>query len=237
MIHDYTGVTPETVTAEADAALARADELVGWAVAATDSPTFAGTLQLLELAGAEMAAGYGRSAFMAHVHPDPAVRDAGQEAEERMSKWRVTIIFREDVNRAVAAFAATDEAAALTGEPKRLLEHWLRDLRRAGHELPPALRAELELAALASRGARGEVPAQHQRVPRLDRGGPIDALAGLPDDFVSRLQPGSRPGTFRVSLDYPEYQPFMELAHDRALREQLFRKNWNKAVADQPAAA
>ena len=231
---DYTSVTPETVTAEADAALARADTLVEQAVAATDSPTFDGTLRQLELAGAQLSHGYGRSAFMAHVHPDPAVRDAGQAAEERMSKWRVTIIFREDVYRAVAAFAATDEAAALSGEPKLLLEHWLRDLRRAGHELPPDARAELE--RLRSRLVELEVAFQrnlneYRDWIEVDRAG----LAGLPDDYVARLRPGASAGTFRVSLDYPEVQPFLELAQRRDLREELFRKNWNKAVeANRP---
>ena len=63
--------------------------------------------------------GYGRSAFMAQVHPDAAVRDAGQAAEEKITKWRVAIAFREDVYRAVAAFAETPEAQALTGERAR----------------------------------------------------------------------------------------------------------------------
>ncbi len=233
-MYDFTAVTPETVAHEAGTALARADALVERAVAAADAPTFDGTLRLLELAGAELSLGYGRSAFMAHVHPDPAVRDAGQEAEERMSKWRVAVIFREDVHGAVAAFAATDEAASSQGEPRRLLEHWLRDLRRAGHELPRERRAELE--QLRSRLVELEVAFQrnlneYRDWIEVDRAG----LAGLPDDYVARLQAGEASGTFRVSLDYPEVQPFLELAHDRGLREELFRKNWNKAVeANRP---
>lgn len=230
MLYDYTAVTPESVTAETDAAVARADALVARAVAAADSPTFAGTLQLLDRAFAEISAGYGRGAFMAQVHPDPAVRDAAHRADERLSKWRVAIMFRDDFHRAVAAFAATDEAAALDGEPRRLLEHWLRDLRRAGHELTPEQRAELE--KLRSRLVELEVAFQrnineHRDWIEVDRAG----LAGLPDDYVERLKPGEAPGTYRVSLDTPEYQPFIEQAHDRTLREQLFRKNWNRAVA------
>ena len=229
MIYDYSTVTAETVTSEADAALARADELVERAVAPTDDPSFAGTLELLELAGAEISVGYGRSAFMAHVHPDAAVRDAGQSAEERMNKWRVAILFRDDVYRSISAFAATEDAEALTGERKRLLEHWLRDLRRAGHELPPEPRAELE--ALRSRLVELEVAFQrnineYRDWIEVDRQG----LSGLPDDYVERLRPGDREGTFRVSLDYPELHPFMEQADDRALREELFRKSWNQAA-------
>jgi Zn-dependent oligopeptidase len=227
--YDYTTVTADSVTAEADQGLRRADELVERAVSPTDEPTFAGTLQLLELAGAEISRGYGRSAFMAHVHPDEEVRDAGQAAEERMNKWRVTILFRDDVYRAVAAFAATEEASALDGERRRLLEHWLRDLRRAGHELAPGQRARLE--ALRSRLVELEVAFQrnineYRDWIEVDR----DGLAGLPDDFVERLRPGEAPGTYRVTLDYPELNQFLAQAHDRALREELFRKSWNQAA-------
>lgn len=237
MTYDYTAVTIESVAAEADSALSRANELVERAVSPTDDRTFAGTLQLLELAGAEVARGYGRSAFMAHVHPEAPVRDAGQAAEERMNKWRVAILFRDDVYQAVSAFSATEEAGSLDGERRRLLEHWLRDLRRAGHELPPSERAELE--ALRSRLVELEVAFQRNineyrdwvEVGRED-------LAGLPDDYVDRLKPGDRPGTYRVSLDYPELHPFMEQARDRALREELFRRSWNQAaVQNRPLLA
>jgi Zn-dependent oligopeptidase len=232
--YDYTRVSADTVTSEADAALAAADELVERAVAPTDDPSFAGTLQLLELAGAEIARGYGRSAFMAHVHPEAAVRDAGQAAEERMNKWRVAVLFRDDVYRAVSAFAATEEAGSLDGERRRLLEHWQRDLRRAGHELAPEPRAELE--ALRSRLVELEVTFQRNINEardwiEVDR----DGLSGLPEDYIAQLRPGEVPGTYRVTLDYPELHPFMEQAHDRALREELFRKSWNQAAeANRP---
>jgi thimet oligopeptidase len=234
MLYDYGDVTPKTVADEADAAIARADAFVAQAVAAFDAPTFAATLQRLELAGAEISIGYGRSAFMAQVHPDAAVRDAGQAAEERITKWRVAVIFRDDVYRAVAAFAQTDEAQQLSGERERLLEHWMRDFRRAGHELPAEQRAQLE--ALRDRLVELEVAFarnlnEYQDWIEVDRHG----LAGLPESFIERLRPGSEPGTYRVSLDYPEVNPFLERARNRGHRETIFRKNWNKAVdANKP---
>jgi thimet oligopeptidase len=231
MLYDFSTVTADSVADEADAAVQRADALVARAVAAGEQPTFDTTLRNLELAGAEIAVGYGRSAFMAQVHPDAAVRDAGQAAEEKLTKWRVAVVFRDDVFRAIAAFAATDEAQHLTGERALLLEHWMRDFRRAGHELPPEQRAELE--RLRSRLVELEVAfgrnlAEYADWIEVD----ADGLAGLPDSYIERLRPGSRPGTYRVSLDYPEINPFMERARNRDSRETLFRKNWNRAVAE-----
>ncbi len=230
MPYDYRTVTVDSVTKEADDALARADALVERAVASIDQPTFDDTLKALELAGAEIGVGYGRSAFMAQVHPDAAVRDAGQAAEETITKWRVAIAFREDVYRAVAAFAETPEARELTGERARLLEHWMRDFRRAGHELSREQRAELE--ALRNRLVELQV-AFNRNINEspdwieVDREG----LDGLSDSYVERLRPGDEPGTYRVSLDYPEINPFLERATHRAHRETLFRKNFNQAAA------
>jgi thimet oligopeptidase len=230
MLYDFSAVTADSVARETDAAIERADAIVAQAVAPAER-TFDGTLRALELAGAEIAIGHGRGAFMAQVHPNAEVRDAGQAAEERLTKWRVSVVFRDDVYQAVSQFAGTPEAQQLTGEHALLLEHWMRDLRRAGHELSPAERGRLE--ALRSRLVELEVAfarniAEFSDWIEVDR----DGLAGLPESFVERLRPGSQPGTYRVSLDYPEINPFMERARSREHRETLFRKNWNKAVAD-----
>jgi thimet oligopeptidase len=231
MLYDFTSVTADSVARETDAAIERADALVAQAVAPAERATFDGTLRMLELAGAEISVGYGRGAFMAQVHPDAAVRDAGQAADERLTKWRVAVVFRDDVYRAVSAFAETDEARQLTGERALLLEHWMRDLRRAGHGLAPEQRGELE--RLRSRLVELEVAfarnlAEFQDWIEVDR----DGLAGLPESFVERLRPGDAPDTYRVSLDYPEINPFLERARNRGHRETLFRKNWNRAVAE-----
>jgi thimet oligopeptidase len=227
MLYDYTNSSVGSVTEETDAAIARADALVAEAV--TASPSFEGTLLPLELAGAELVRAYGRGAFMGQVHTDSAVRDAGNEAEERLNKWRVAVVFRRDLFEAVRAFAATEEADQLTGESRRLLDFWLRDFRRAGHELPAEDRAELE--RLRTRLVEVEVAFQ-RNVNEYKDGIDVtrEELAGLPESYIERLSPGESPGTYRVSLDYPELNPFIDQAQDRERRQELYTKFWNQAV-------
>jgi Zn-dependent oligopeptidase len=230
MLHDYTNTTAESVrTAVADA-LAEADALVEQAVASQDAPSFEATMHPLDLAGAAAISGYARGAFMAYVHTESDVRDAGQEGEEAVQKWNVGLPFREDLYRAVRAFADTPEAAALEGEQKRLLEFWLRDFRRAGHELAPDDKAELETL----RHRLVELEVAFARNINDDQEGidvSRDELAGLSDDYIDRLSPGSEPGTYHVSIKGPERVPFMSQAHNRELREKLFRKDWTSSVA------
>jgi thimet oligopeptidase len=234
MLYDYGQVSPERVTAETDDAIAAAEELIARAADSAETPTFETTLWPIELAGASIAVGYGRGAFMGQVHPDADVRDVAQRAEERINKWRVGLPFREDLYRAVRGFAGTEEAAALAGERRRLLEHWLRDFRRAGQELEAEPRAELQ--KLRDRLVEMEVAFQ-RNVNEYDDGIEItrEELEGLPEDYLERLSPGKQPGTLRVSLDYPELNPFLDQARHRHLREQLFRKHWHRAVdANRP---
>jgi thimet oligopeptidase len=228
VLYDYSAVTPESVKSETDEALATADSLVADAIGS--APSFDGTLRPLELAGAELIRAYGRGAFLGQVSTDAAVRDAGTEAEERIQKWRVALVFRSDLYDAVRAFAETDAARVLEGENARLLEHWLRDFRRAGHELGADDRAELE--RLRTRLVEVEVAFQknineYRDWIEVTREG----LAGLPDDYIGRLTPGEADGTFRVTLEYPDVNPFLQQAHDRSLRHELFMKFWNRAVA------
>src|SRR4029077_8397116 len=83
---DYTDTTAESVRAAVDKALAEADSLIENAVASVDAPSFETTIGAVELAGAAANRGWGPSAFMAYVHADADVRDAGQAAEERIPK-------------------------------------------------------------------------------------------------------------------------------------------------------
>ena len=229
MLYDYARVTAASVTEETDAALAEADALIAEAVASAESPSFAATLRPLDLAQGRAADAYGRGPFLGQVSTDPAVRDAGQAADERLMKWRVGLAFRGDLYRAVAAFATTDEAAELTGEPRRLLDLWMRDFRRAGQELDPVVRSELE----ALRARLVELEVAFQRNVNEARGG-IEVgepeLAGVAPAFRDRLAPGSLPGTWLVTLDTPDLIPFLEQSPSRAARHDLFSRNWSRAT-------
>jgi thimet oligopeptidase len=228
-MYDYAGVTAESLTAEVELALKQAEHTLTGIADAIRAPTFGATLGALDAAVADVAIAAGRTGFLAHVAVDAGVREAGQQAEAVLGKWEVGLPFREELADAIEAFARTDEASALTGERRRLLDHWLRDLRRAGRGLPDVARREVA----AAQDRLVEIGVEFQRnLARWEDGLDLtrEQLAGLSDDYVARLRPGATEGTYRVSLDYPEMQPFLEQAHDRALREALLRKHWSRAV-------
>ncbi len=226
--------TPDEVRDATDAALAEADELVATAVRTRGDGSFDEVLLPLDEAADRIGAGYAVGAFMARVHADAAIRDAGQRAEERLDRWRVDFPFREDVAATVFAFAASPAGDALTGERRRLLDFLLRDLRRAGHALEPETREEVR--ALQRRLV--ELESSFQRnIDEFKDGLELtrEELDGLPDDYVAGLRPGAAPGTWLVGLEYPELFPFLEQARRRDLRRDLEHRSYNQArAANEP---
>ncbi|MDP9271610.1 MAG: Zn-dependent oligopeptidase [Chloroflexota bacterium] len=229
MLYDYGQATVSTIATETDAGLAEAEALIAEAVTSGENPSFDATLVPLDRAVGRVIDANGRGGFLSQVATDPALRDAGQAADERLMKWRVGLAFRADLYRAVSAFAATSEAEGLDGEQRYLLEIWMRDFRRAGQEMGLEVRSELE--GLRARLVELEVAFQRNVNEARDsiEVGPAE-LEGLSDAFRERLAPGSRPETRRVSLDTPELIPFLEQSPSRPARHEMFSRNWSRAM-------
>jgi thimet oligopeptidase len=229
MLYDYTRTTAAAVTAITEEAIGAANELIDEIAAVESGNTIENTLLPLNEAAAIIADAYGRGPFMARVHPDAGVRAAATDEEERINKWGIEVVFRPDL---YAAFRRlSDSHPAAPPELLRLLEFWMRDFRRAGHEL--ATNEREELRSLKERLVELEVAfaanvdayTDHIEVTK-------EELDGLPDSFISALKPGDGDGTFQVSLDYPELFPYLQNATNRERRKELLLKK-NSSVADE----
>jgi thimet oligopeptidase len=228
VLPDYSRVTPASIRELTEKAIAAADRRVASAERATPR-TFAVTLQPLEDAATIVADAYGRGAFLARVHPDTAVRDAAIDAEEQITKWSTELVFRPGLYTALTGYGTTAEAEGLTGPRRRLLDHWLRDLERAGHGLDPGEQERLRRL----RHRLIELEVQFGRnLDEWQDGLDVSStdLDGLPTEYIESLEPGSTPETRRVTLDYPDYQPFMQQARRRDLRRALHDRFWNRAA-------
>lgn len=228
MLYDYQAATPQTVTEAADDAIDRCRDLADQAASAEGPRTFANTLAPLEEAGRLLAVAYGRGPFLGNTAADEETRQAARLAGERMEKWALEMVSRRDLFQAVAEFADTEEAAALTGERARVLEHTRRDHRMAGRELSDEDREAVRerLARLVEIGVAFSANLaeydDHLLATAAD-------LEGMPPDYIDRLAPGGQPGTYRITMDYPDVIPFLECSPRRDLREALAFKFGNRA--------
>ena len=137
--------------------------------------------------------------------------------------------FRRDLYESVKAYSETVACAALEGERRRNVEFWMRDFRRTGQDLGAEDRSTLQ--ELRSRLIELHV-AFDRNINDWEDG--IDMtredLDGLVESYIERLSPGESEGSYRVSVEYPDYVPFMDQATNRDLRRQLQFKFLNRAA-------
>jgi thimet oligopeptidase len=227
---DYATLTPEQVTAACEDAIRRCDEAIA-AIVTTPSGgrTFASTFVALDSAADIIGQASGTYGFMAYVSAHDALRDTARDWEQKLSQYGVQLGFREDLYDAITEYAATAEARALSGDERRLLDRTMLDYRRNGFGLPREQRARVQ--ELMNRLV--ELGTEFRRaIDEWDDGIVVTRaeLAGMPDRWIDALRTVEEDGVtrYRVTLDYPEIQPFMDNAENAALRRELFVKNQNK---------
>lgn len=214
-----------------DEAIARTNKAIEAIVAVPDKDrTFANTIGALDTLLADLEDSTSLFVFMSNVHPDASVREASQGAEEKLNNFAVDLGKREDLYRAVKAYAAT--SPALQGEQARLLAFVLRDYRRAGMDLPAEKRSRLaevekEIGKLAIEFNKNV--ADDETTVMLTR----DELAGVPSEMLERLPHNG--DVFAVGMAYPVYTPVMENATSEPTRQKMWmaykRRGGKKNVA------
>jgi thimet oligopeptidase len=135
--------TPIEVQGEIDTAIAKANAALD-VIGKQDlgKVTFASTVGALDNIQNEATIAINKTVVVQQTNQEAAMRDAAEKAIKVFQDWAVGIDYREDVYKAVKAFA--DIKPKLEGEDALLLEHTLRDYRRAGLALAPEKRAEVE---------------------------------------------------------------------------------------------
>ncbi|MEZ0111152.1 thimet oligopeptidase [Catenulispora sp. EB89] len=241
---DYANVTPDELAAACRAAIEECEARIGALVAVPGGErTFANTVLAVEEARAVVRGARAAWGVLAEVSPDKGLREAALEWGERLDKHAVGIGLDERVFRAVCEFTGSDggrgggggtgaQAAALSVVDARLLRDVQRDYRRSGIGLPAAERERLrglfdELVELGS-GYLATLAGWRDGIV-VGR----DELAGLSEPYVEGLE---RVGDgYRVSLDNPEFWPFMCEARSAERRRELLEKDLCKGGAENVA--
>ena len=133
--NEITATVKRTIAA-GDAALDRIGKLAAGEV------NFNNTIRALDDMGFESGLTANRLNVIKETSVSAAMRDAATDAVKELEDWSVGLDYREDVYRAVKAYAATKPA--LTGEDAKLLADTMRGYRRVGLDLPKVQRDEVE---------------------------------------------------------------------------------------------
>jgi len=222
--------TPDAIAVGTDQAIATA-EAAFKALVAQDAAklTFASTFAANDAIVSRVLTWANQVGTITETHPDQAMRDAARDARMKLEAWLITLDYREDVYRVLQAFAATKPT--LDAQEQRLMDHALRDYRRAGLNLPEAAKRKVEQL----RKKLSELEQQFSRNINEARA-PIDftaaELVGVPASLLD--SPGVRQpdGRFRVqphitfhtviiaeNADNPETRRRVNIARSRLAME------------------
>ena len=130
--------TPKAVEAMMNNTIAKANKALDQ-IGSQDlkKATFKSTVVALDDLTYEAGLAANRATIIKETNTNPEMRAAAENAIKAFQDWAVGIDYREDVYKAIKAFA--DTHPKLAGEDEKLLNETLRDYRRAG--LRPSARS------------------------------------------------------------------------------------------------
>src|SRR5438105_13318151 len=161
-----------------------------------------------------------KATIIKETNTNPAMRSAAENAVKAFQEWAVGIDYREDVYKAIKAFA--DTHPKLSGEDEKLLNETLRDYRRAGLHLSPDQRKEVEQLRkeLSKLGTEFDSNIVKATAPVMFSKADLD---GVPESFLA--SPGIRTGdevyTVMANVTW-QFITVEENAKSEAIRKQLY---------------
>ena len=213
--------TPQAVEASMKEAIRKANKALDQ-IGAQDlgKVTFKSTVVALDDLTYPVETAANRATIIKEANTNPAMRAAAENAVKAYQDWAVGIDYREDVYKAIKAFA--DTHPKLTGEDEKLLNETLRDYRRAGLELPPDQRTDVEQLRkeLSKLGTDFDSNIVNAKAPVMFTKADLD---GLPGSFFDA--PGVRTGddayTVMANVTW-QFNTVEENAKNEATRKQLY---------------
>ena len=210
--------------------LARAQQLLNELLAVTGPRTVANTLEPFDELGDQIQTASGVAGLMAAVHPDEAMRKAGDELERRSDALDAELALRPDVFRALQGLRLD----GLDVESRYYVERTLRNLRRLGVDRPEATRTRLK----ALRDELSVLMAEYLRNTR-ERGRRFTVssskeLDGLPADFIARHKPDAS-GAITLTTDAVDARPVITYATSGELRKRMYVELYTVASPENVA--
>jgi thimet oligopeptidase len=164
--------------------------------------------------------------LLAYVSDNEELRKAGQELELKVGQYSVDLFTREDVFNALSEYASKGDK--LDEVDARLLEKTLLDFKRNGLGLEPrkknrAKKLMKELIGLQLEFSKNLLEVKDALEVTADE------LKGLPEAYKARLKRTEK-GGYLVTMDYPDYVPFMDNADAGDARRRLESMYNNRCV-------
>ena len=203
--------------AEAEARVKLEKDLAALIAIPQEERTFENTIMGYERAFDNYGNALGMSGFLSYVSTDKKFRDAANDLQMQISQYMVDVATRRDVYKAIREY--TDTNPRLDPVQAKLVKEMLIGFKNSGMDLNDA---DLEkFKALNKEKAEYIIKFDKNIQEYKD---PLavtqEQLRGLGEDYIKKLSK-TDDGKYLVTLDYPDYVPFMQNADDEQARKEL----------------
>ncbi len=230
----FDSIRPEHVGPAVDALLAECDAALD-AVVAPDFPDdWKALAARLDVATERMGRAWGAVSHLNSVADTPELRAAYNAALPRVTEFWTRLGADE---RLYAKYKAIDPAG-LNAEQRQALKNAVRNFVLGGAELQGP--AKERYAAIQERQAELSQKFSENALDATDAFAYYasrEELAGVPDDVVQAARAAAQAegkDGHKITLKMPSYLPVMQFAHDRALRQTLYRAYVTRASDQAP---
>ncbi len=222
-----------------DALLRDAAAALETAVAETTPPTYDAVSAVLDVATERLGRAWGAVNHLNAVADTAELRAAYNASLPKVTEFHTRMGADDRLYAKYKAIAASPEAQTLSPPRRTVLQHALRDFVLSGAELRGTAKdrfAQIQerLAAVSQKFSENVLDA----TDGFSYYATEAELAGVPDDVVqaarAAAQAEGREG-YKLTLHFPSYFPVMQYAHDRRLRETLYRAYTTRASEFGPA--
>ena len=235
----FTAIKPEHVSPALDVLLADAEQALAHVTAPEAPLTWEGFVLPLQQATERLGHAWGIVQHLNSVMDTPALRETFNQNLPRVVEFWTRLGQNQALFDKYRAFRASPAHAALDAARQTAIDHEVRDFTLSGAELKSPARERFaaiqeELAALQQKFSENVLDATNAfelLIPDTEEG--RARLAGLPDDAVAAARADAERHEkqgWRFTLQFPSYFPVIQYAHDRSLRETMYRAYATRAA-------
>ena len=146
-----------------------------------------------------------------NVDPDPALRQAADDCELKISKYQTTLYQNPKLYAQFKKLKASDPI------DQKFLQDILEQFEKIGVQLSTEKQKRLKDIVEESTKLSQDFAKNVRDNPHKVEFTPAE-MKGLPDSYMAGLKKNEK-GNYLLGFDYPEYQPFMELAESDEARK------------------
>ena len=231
---DFTGlprfdqIQPSNVTPAIDELLTDARAVVARITASDAEATWDSVVEPLNEVTDRLARSWGAVSHMNAVVDTPELREQYNANLPKLTEFWTALSQNEALYEKFKALAAAPEFSHWAGVRRKVLENELRDFRLGGAELTADSKERFKQvrereSQVSTRFAENVLDTTNAFALYIDD---ASALAGVPPDSMQMLAEAAHTEGktgYKISLQYPSYSAIVDYAHDRALRQRMYR--------------